>query len=408
MYDSTPSLSSLTGVIEVLQETIRRDHATIGSNETRTRNALIDPILRELGWADPSVVTQEYLIRYGPGPSDYGVADYVLHPPGDRARPVAVIEAKRMGEELTDEHRGQALTYAFDKADSVTCLAVTNGDEWELYEILEDRYRRAFSLSIRGETAAHCAQTLISGFRMLIPDGVTVGPARSPAPDLALHDAGALAAGPEVLPPAEAGSALSVDTLKILTWLAVFLVVGTVAGYIAGFREADPQGGTFATIGMFVAAIAAIVVAVLARSAIGVALRGIVGALRPKRSGGDANGGGRGSLWWLGAAIVAGVFGGGLLGFVLGLETAQSAMDILADLGRIFILALIAAAVALVILVLALAAFRDPRGGSRGRRRGYSAGSEGRSWRLPLGNRGRRRIAPSGWARRPQRRNRDD
>ena len=67
MPDDGAGLDALVSVIETLQERIRRDHATIGSNEARTRKELIDPLLTALGWDDSSVVTLEYLVRYGPG-----------------------------------------------------------------------------------------------------------------------------------------------------------------------------------------------------------------------------------------------------------------------------------------------------------------------------------------------------
>lgn len=153
MYKDNMNLDSLVSDIEALQETIRRDHTTIGSNETRTRNMLIDPLLRALGWADSAVVTQEYLVRYGSGAADYGVVDYALHAPYQRAHPIAFIEAKRMSEDLTDDHRNQAITYAFDKGDSVQYVGLTNGDRWELYEVSKDGPRTIFDFSIRDQSA---------------------------------------------------------------------------------------------------------------------------------------------------------------------------------------------------------------------------------------------------------------
>ena len=89
-HDNT-EFGKLVSVIESLQEQIKRDHATIGANETRTRNTLIDPLLKALGWADSSVITPEYLIRYGPRAV---VADYALHAPGQRAQPIAFIRGE--------------------------------------------------------------------------------------------------------------------------------------------------------------------------------------------------------------------------------------------------------------------------------------------------------------------------
>ena len=159
MPDDGAGLDALVSVIETLQERIRRDHATIGSNETRTRRELIDPVLGALGWVDSSVVTPEYLVRYGPGGGDYRVADYALHAPGQRAQPIAFIEAKRMREDLTDDHRDQAFTYAYIR-DTARYVGLTNGDCWEFYEAGEDRFRCILDISIRDESALHCAEQL--------------------------------------------------------------------------------------------------------------------------------------------------------------------------------------------------------------------------------------------------------
>lgn len=55
-------LDDLVSVIETLQQRVREHGATLRENETRTRMALIDPLLVALGWdvSDPAVVTPEY------------------------------------------------------------------------------------------------------------------------------------------------------------------------------------------------------------------------------------------------------------------------------------------------------------------------------------------------------------
>ena len=149
----------LVGVIESLQERIKRNHARIGANETRTRNALIDPLLKALGWADSTVITPEYLIRYGPRAADYWVADYALHAPDQPAKPIAFIEAKRMRQDLNDDHRNQAHNYTYK--DGFKYVALTNGDCWEIYEDSGEVAPRVVSkVSIRRESAYDCAVKL--------------------------------------------------------------------------------------------------------------------------------------------------------------------------------------------------------------------------------------------------------
>ena len=121
MPSDNATLDKLACVIETLREHINRDHAT-WQNETRTRTVLINPLLGALGWSEPSVITSEYSIGYG-----RGFADYALHPTGQKGRPIAFIEAKRLREPLNDEHLNQALKYA-SKRNSVRYVGLTNGD----------------------------------------------------------------------------------------------------------------------------------------------------------------------------------------------------------------------------------------------------------------------------------------
>ena len=55
-------LDDLVSVIEAIKQRIREHGDTLRQNETRTRMALIDPLLTALGWdvADPGLVTPEY------------------------------------------------------------------------------------------------------------------------------------------------------------------------------------------------------------------------------------------------------------------------------------------------------------------------------------------------------------
>ncbi len=147
-------LDDLVGVIETLQQRIREHGPTLRENETRTRMALIDPLLAALGWdvSDPSVVTPEYNVsgRW---------ADYALLRPD--GQPAATIEAKKLGESLSS-HRMQMLNYS--NASGVEYAGLTDGNHWELYEVfqrgqLEDR--RILDVSIANTPAHQCALQLL-------------------------------------------------------------------------------------------------------------------------------------------------------------------------------------------------------------------------------------------------------
>ena len=136
------ALDSLQRVIEKLQKTIEAHRSYLAENETRTRQVLIDQLLRELGWdvSDPDAVQLEYWVKQQR-------ADYALMSNG---KPLAVIEAKRLGSDLTDDQIMQALNYA--NAGGIPYVIITNGDTWEMYEVfkpaeLEDRRLMRFQLS---------------------------------------------------------------------------------------------------------------------------------------------------------------------------------------------------------------------------------------------------------------------
>ena len=62
-------LDELITVIETLKQRITDHGAILQDNETRTRMALIDPLLHVLGWdtTDPFLVIPELRCRWRPG-----------------------------------------------------------------------------------------------------------------------------------------------------------------------------------------------------------------------------------------------------------------------------------------------------------------------------------------------------
>ncbi len=160
-------LDDLVHVIETLQQRIRDHSTTLRENETRTRMALIDPLLSALGWdvSDPGAVAPEYNVsgRW---------ADYaLLRPDGE---PAATVEAKKLGESLAS-HRMQMLNYS--NASGVEYAGLTDGDHWELYEVfqrgqLEDR--RILDVSISGMLAHEVALKMLLLWRTNLAAGEPV------------------------------------------------------------------------------------------------------------------------------------------------------------------------------------------------------------------------------------------
>ena len=157
-------LDELVNAIETLQQRIRDHGPMLRENETRTRMALIDPLLTALGWdvSDPALVTPEYNVggRW---------ADYALL--GPSGQPSATVEAKKLGEPL-GQHRMQMLNYS--NASGVEYAGLTDGDHWELYEVfqrgqLEDR--RILDVSINSAPAHELALQLLLLWRPNLASG---------------------------------------------------------------------------------------------------------------------------------------------------------------------------------------------------------------------------------------------
>ncbi len=116
-------LDELLETIETLRGRIEEHGENLRKSETLTRYALIDPLLRELGWdtSDPDQVVPEY-------PSSGGRADYALLAGGT---PKMMVEAKKLGEQM----RGavsQGINYCLEKG--TLYFTVTDGQSWEVYE----------------------------------------------------------------------------------------------------------------------------------------------------------------------------------------------------------------------------------------------------------------------------------
>ena len=117
-------LDELHELIETLQARIDEHAAALQQSEWLTRYALIDPLLRGLGWdtGDPAQVIPEF--RSGRGAADYALL-------GTGGRPDVIIEAKRLGSRL-EEAIDQVINYC--AREGYEHFAVTDGQKWEVYE----------------------------------------------------------------------------------------------------------------------------------------------------------------------------------------------------------------------------------------------------------------------------------
>ena len=146
-------LESLLECVNEIRERIEAHGDALRKSETQTRYALIDPLLRELGWdtQDPAMVVPEYQ-------SGKGRADYALLYSG---KPAMMVEAKSLGTPLQDVVE-QGIRYCL--LEGTLHFAVTDGRRWEIYETHKPvpiDEKRIVSFDLQGQPAAEvCLQAL--------------------------------------------------------------------------------------------------------------------------------------------------------------------------------------------------------------------------------------------------------
>lgn len=115
----------LAACIDLLKGRLHKNRGR-GVNEQNTKASLIEPLLRSLGWDtdDFEVVHREYKSKRADRPVDYALQL--------AAKPVVFIEAKGLGENLSDRRWvSQILSYA-TVAGVIWCV-LTDGDEYRFY-----------------------------------------------------------------------------------------------------------------------------------------------------------------------------------------------------------------------------------------------------------------------------------
>ena len=116
-------LDDLYQTIEKLRERMETHQDKLKQSEALTRNALVDPLLRALGWdtEDPALAMPEY--RLGSGFADYALLN--------GGKPVIVIEAKKLGTPLYSAAE-QSVTYCVNAG--IRYFVATDGRKWDVYE----------------------------------------------------------------------------------------------------------------------------------------------------------------------------------------------------------------------------------------------------------------------------------
>ena len=172
-------LESLLELVKMLSDRIDKHGPALSQSESLTRYALIDPLLRELGWdtANPDMVIPEY--RSGSGRADYALMD--------DGSPAMMVEAKSLATPLQDSVLAHGINYCLMEGTSY--FSVTDGRLWEIYEThkpvpINDKQIVRFDL--KDNPAQVCLKALVlwqpSGLSGQVSVGQTpvVGPTGEP------------------------------------------------------------------------------------------------------------------------------------------------------------------------------------------------------------------------------------
>ena len=187
-------LESLLELVETLRARIDEHGASLRQNEMRTRYALIDPFLRILGWDTSNPA--EVVVEDGSGD---GRADYLLL---NEDQPVMIIEAKRLGLGVSDG-RQQAANYAMDQGRKARYFAVTDGDQWEIYDTHQPAISMlVISFALRVDVPAEVCLKALALWRPAVQH---VSIMQAEAPIVGLDTMTRIAAEPVELPASESG-----------------------------------------------------------------------------------------------------------------------------------------------------------------------------------------------------------
>ena len=161
-------LDSLLKLVETLRERIDEHGDALRQSEALTRYALIDPMLRELGWDtdDPALVVPEY--RSGSGSADYALMD--------DDRPLMMVEAKKLDTPLRDAVLSQGINYCL--MEGTKHFTVTDGQRWEIYETHKPvpiDEKRIVAFNLKGKSPAEVCLKALALWRPSVESGYVAG-----------------------------------------------------------------------------------------------------------------------------------------------------------------------------------------------------------------------------------------
>lgn len=171
-------LESLLALVKKLRNQIDEHRDDLSKNETLTRDTLINPLLKELGWDNPELVMPEF--RVGKERADYALLS--------DGKPTMVIEAKSLGAPL-EEARAKAFRYR--QKTKARYFSVTDGQRWEIQDYKpvsgdEKKTVQIVEFDLKDGSVAEVCVKALALWRLIVDsDRASVGqnPVVEPTPD---------------------------------------------------------------------------------------------------------------------------------------------------------------------------------------------------------------------------------
>jgi len=156
----------LLEAIERVRERIERHGSKLSQNEMLTRYALVDPILRALGWdtEDPEQVVPEFQ-------TEVGRPDYILCHENLRIG----VEAKRFGTADRDFEQAYRRALPLWQSEGIRYYIITDGDRWVLWDISQPKEKGLIAdIQLSRDNPGDAARQLLALWRPAMPE-VKVG-----------------------------------------------------------------------------------------------------------------------------------------------------------------------------------------------------------------------------------------
>jgi hypothetical protein len=152
----------LLEAIERVRERIERHGSKLSQNEMLTRYALVDPILRALGWdtEDPEQVVPEFQ-------TEVGRPDYILHCADLRIG----VEAKRLGADERTFEQAYMRAAPLWQAKRIRYYIITDGDRWVLWDISQPKEKGLIAdIQLSRDNPGDAARQLLALWRPAMPE----------------------------------------------------------------------------------------------------------------------------------------------------------------------------------------------------------------------------------------------